>query len=106
MYQSYCNNYDQAMVVLNQHAEKQSFQILTMEIRDKCNGKTLQSLLMYVFVTKSVTFSALWMAVIATDCQFKDYRVTNYVCLRLSKIQKFMGLRGILIQIIQSTIWM
>ena len=48
MYQNYCNNYDQAMVVLNKYSEKQSFQALTMEIRDRCNGKTLQSLLMYV----------------------------------------------------------
>jgi len=45
MYQNYCNNYDNAMVLLNKCNEKQAFSTFCLETRDQCSGKTLQSLL-------------------------------------------------------------
>mmetsp|Transcript_7041 Transcript_7041/g.11631 ORF Transcript_7041/g.11631 Transcript_7041/m.11631 type:complete len:468 (+) Transcript_7041:94-1497(+) len=45
MYQNYCNNYDNAMVLLNRYNEKKAFADFCVEIRSQCQNKTLQSLL-------------------------------------------------------------
>merc|ERR1719245_49837 len=45
MYQNYCNNYDEAMVLLNKYSSKQSFTTYCKEVMDECNGQTLQSML-------------------------------------------------------------
>ena len=45
MYQNYCNNYDQAMVLLAKYSAKKAFAAKYDEIMDNCDGKTLQSLL-------------------------------------------------------------
>ena len=45
MYQNYCNNYDQAMVLLAKYSAKKSFAAAHDDIMMKTEGKTLQSLL-------------------------------------------------------------
>jgi len=45
MYQNYCNNYDQAMVLLAKYSAKKAFAAAYDEIMERCQGKTLQSLL-------------------------------------------------------------
>ena len=45
MYQNYCNNYDNAMVLLQKYNNKQSFAVYCEEAKLRCSNKTLQSLL-------------------------------------------------------------
>eukprot|EP01084_Bolivina_argentea_P003792 7148_1 len=45
MYQNYCNKYDNATVLMNKYCEKEIFTNILSEIRDKCDGKTLNGLL-------------------------------------------------------------
>lgn len=45
MYQNYCNNYDQAMVLLAKYSAKKAFIAAYDEILEKTEGKTLQSML-------------------------------------------------------------
>lgn len=45
MYQNYCNNYDNAMVLLAKYNEKQAFNDFCTENRQLAKGNTLQSLL-------------------------------------------------------------
>eukprot|EP01084_Bolivina_argentea_P286308 491129_1 len=45
MYQHYCNNYDNAIVLLQKYNNKQSFINYCNQAKQRCSNKTLQSLL-------------------------------------------------------------